>query len=141
MASKPAVVLLGEHARQYQVPLIFEPLNRYETNMANTIEGGVHLLQKLSTRNVVLLADLFHMNIEEANLADALRAGRGHVGHVHFVDSNRRPAGHGHTDFRAVAVTLREMNYTGYLSAEALPWPDPDAAARLAMDGIRKFFG
>ena len=50
-------------------------------------------------------------------------------------------AGHGHTDFRAVAATLAAISYRGYLSAEALPWPDPDAAAKLAMDGIRNFFG
>src|SRR4051812_20850897 len=63
---------LGEHAQQYQVPLLFEPLNRYETNMVNTVEAGVRLLSSLSTKNVVLLADLFHMNIEEADLPAAL---------------------------------------------------------------------
>ena len=46
-----------------------------------------------------LLADLFHMNIEEANLAEAIRAAGSHIGHVHFADSNRRAAGMGHTDF------------------------------------------
>src|SRR5436190_347527 len=40
---------LGAHARQYGVPLIFEPLNRYETNLANTLEAGVRLLRALST--------------------------------------------------------------------------------------------
>src|SRR6185369_16797342 len=48
---------LGEHAQQYGVPLIYEPLNRYETNMVNTIAAGVQLLDSLSTKNVALLAD------------------------------------------------------------------------------------
>src|SRR5205823_4193326 len=87
---------LGEHARRYDVPLIYEPLNRYETNLVNTVEDGVALLRTLSTNNVKLLCDLFHMNIEETDLASALRTGGSHVGHVHFVDSNRRPAGLGH---------------------------------------------
>ena len=56
---------LGEHAKQYGVQLLFEPLNRYETNMVNTLDAGVALLRSLSTKNVRLLADLFHMNIEE----------------------------------------------------------------------------
>ena len=68
----------GEGREPYGVPVIFEPLNRYETDMVNTIEAGVDLLRPLSTRNVVLLADLFHMNIEEADLASAIRRrGRG----------------------------------------------------------------
>ena len=57
----------GQHAQQYGVPLIYEPLNRYETNQCCTVEQGVDLLQSLSTDNVRLLCDLFHMNIEEAD--------------------------------------------------------------------------
>lgn len=131
---------LGEHARQYGVPLIYEPLNRYETNMANTVADGVKLLQSLQTANVKLLADLFHMNIEEANLASALRAGRGYIGHLHLADSNRRPAGNGHTNFAPIAAALREIDYQGYASAEALPYPDPDAAARQTIEAYRQYF-
>jgi sugar phosphate isomerase/epimerase len=131
---------LGEHARQYNVPLIFEPLNRYETNMVNTVEQGVRLLKSLSTKNVVLLADLFHMNIEEANIAAAVRSGTGHIGHVHFVDSNRRPAGLGHLDYPPIVAALREAGYNGFCSAEALPYPDPDAAARQTIEAFRKYF-
>ncbi len=86
-----ALEVLGEYAKQYGILLIYEPLNRYETNLANTIEAGMTLLQSLSTRNIVLLADLFHMNIEESDLAAAIHAGDGYIGHLHFVDSNRRP--------------------------------------------------
>jgi sugar phosphate isomerase/epimerase len=131
---------LGEHAKQYRIPLIFEPLNRYETNMANTVEAGVRLLDSLSTRNVALLADLFHMNIEEADIAAALRAGGFRIGHLHFVDSNRRPAGLGHIDYRPVAAALRDIGYAGFASAEALPYPDSDAAARQTIMAFRRFF-
>ena len=83
-----------------------------------------------------LLADLFHMNIEEANLADALRAAGPHIGHVHFADSNRRAAGMGHTDFAPVVAALREIGYAGYLSAEVLPLPDRDAAAKQTIESV-----
>lgn len=132
---------LGEHAKQYGVPLIYEPLNRYETNIANTVEAGVEMLNTLSTKNVVLLADLFHMNIEEVDIATALKAGGKHIGHVHFVDSNRRPVGCGHLDFKPIAAALKEMDYQGYVSAEAFPYPDSDQAAKLTMDAYRKYFG
>ncbi len=131
----------GARAASKGTTFLLEPLNRYEGNVFNTIDEAAALIRSLSTKGVTILADLFHMNIEERDPAGALRAGGALVTHVQLADSNRRPAGHGHTDFRAVAAALQAMNYQGYLSAEALPWPDPDSAARLAMDGIRRFFG
>lgn len=135
-----ALEILGERAEGYDVPLIYEPLNRYETDLANTVEAGEELLGTQSTRNVRLLADLFHMNIEEADIADALRAGGGLIGHVHFVDSNRRPAGCGHLDYGPIALALEEIGYEGFASAEALPYPDPDAAASRTIDSFRRYF-
>jgi sugar phosphate isomerase/epimerase len=131
---------LGEQARQYGVPLLLEPLNRYETNLVNTIEGGVDLLRSASLPNVKLLADLFHMNIEEADLGAAIRSGAGDLGHVHLADSNRWAAGSGHTDFGPVADALRDIGYRGFVSAEVLPLPDPDRAARQTMETFRKLF-
>ena len=135
-----ALNALGEHARQHGAPLIYEPLNRYETDLVNTVEDGVRLLDSLATKNVVLLADLFHMNIEEADVPSALRAGGKRIGHVHFVDSNRRPAGSGHIDFIPIARVLAEIGYDGFASAEALPFPDPDAAAAKTIATFRQCF-
>jgi len=136
-----ALELLGVYAEKYRVPVIFEPLNRYETNLVNSVwEDGSRLLNSLSTSNVVLLADLFHMNIEEVSLADALVAGDQLIGHVHLADSNRRPAGCGHTDFASVAAALHKIGYEGFVSAEALPYPNPDEAARLTIEAFRKHF-
>ena len=131
---------LGEHAKSFGVPLLYEPLNRYETNLINTVGDGVRLLESLATRNVRLLADLFHMNIEEADLGEAIRAGGPHVGHLHFVDSNRRPAGNGHLDYPPIVAALEAIGYAGFASAEALPYPDPDAAAGRTMDAFRLLF-
>ncbi|QDT39270.1 sugar phosphate isomerase/epimerase family protein [Stratiformator vulcanicus] len=127
----------GSHAEQYNVPLIYEPLNRYETNQVNTVADGVGLLNRLSTQNVKLLCDLFHMNIEEEDVADALRTGGDKVGHIHFVDSNRRPVGLGHTDFRPIMAALQDIKYSGYLSAEAFPYPDSTAATEQTIRAFR----
>ena len=136
-----ALEACGDHALQYDVPLVYEPLNRYETNQVNTVEQGVELLESLSTKNVKLLCDLFHMQIEESDVASALLHGGRHVGHVHFVDSNRRPVGQGHTDFRPIIEALRKIGYAGYLSAEAFPWPDGEAAAERTIDAFRYWTG
>jgi sugar phosphate isomerase/epimerase len=132
---------LGEEARRYNVPLLYEPLNRYETNLTNTIAGGVELLQSLQTDNVRLLADLFHMQIEEVNVASALLSGGRFIGHVHFVDSNRRPVGCGHLQFGPIVAALHEMGYAGYVSAEAFPWPDSRQAAEQTLRAYRYWFG
>jgi sugar phosphate isomerase/epimerase len=131
---------LGEHAHRQRMPLFFEPLNRYETNLINTLTEGLSLLSSLKTANIRLLADLFHMNIEEPDLSAAIGIAGNAIGHVHFADSNRRPAGNGHTDFTAAARALRDINYCGYLSAECLPWPDSDAAAARTIQSFGTYF-
>ena len=133
---------LGEYASQYQTPLIYEPLNRYETNLCCTIEQGVALLARLGNdHNGVLLADLFHMHIEETNVADAIRTGGSLIGHVHFVDSNRRPATMGHMQYEPIAAAIQEIGYQGYISAEAFAYPDSQQAAQATIDAYRKYFG
>lgn len=132
---------LAEHACRHGVPLLYEPLNRYETNVFNRIGDSVAWLRTLSTRNVRVLADLYHMNIEETDLAAALLEAGPLVGHVHFADSNRRAIGFGHIDVAPVIAALRAVGYTGYLSAEILPLPDSAEAARQTMAAFRTHTG
>lgn len=131
---------LGEAARSHDVPLLFEPLNRYETDLINTLAAGVHLTHALASGNVLLVADLFHMNIEETDSADAIRATGGRLGHVHFADSNRRAAGFGQIDLAPIAEALHEVGFAGYASAEALPYPDSRAAATQTMHTYQAYF-
>ncbi|QHT68113.1 sugar phosphate isomerase/epimerase [Rhodocytophaga rosea] len=131
---------LATHAEAKGVPLIYEPLNRYETNLINTLTDGAGFIQRLDTRNIKLLADLFHMNIEEESIPETIRKVGPLIGHVHFADSNRRPVGMGHTSIPEIAEALYQINYTGYVSAEAFPWPNPDEAARQTIRAYKQFF-
>lgn len=126
----------ADRAASHAVPFIYEPLNRYETNLFNRLADAARFLEANDLENVVLLADLFHMNIEEPDLAAAIREAGGHVGHVHFADSNRQAMGFGHTDPAPVIAALRDIGYQGYLSAEILPLPDPETAARQTIASI-----
>jgi sugar phosphate isomerase/epimerase len=134
---RQALDQLAPAAARHGVPLILEPLNRYETDLCNTLAEGCALLAQLDTDNVLLLADLFHMNIEEADLGESLEQAGVRVGHVHFVDSNRRAVGLGHLDVSVVIDALREIDYGGYLSAEALPLPDSAVAAEMTIRAFR----
>ncbi|HEX5220427.1 MAG TPA: sugar phosphate isomerase/epimerase family protein [Verrucomicrobiae bacterium] len=136
---REALSTLAERAANHGVPLLYEPLNRYESNLFNRQSDAAAFLSSLRPPNVKLLCDLFHMNIEEASLAEALRAAGPLVGHVHFADSNRQAVGWGHTDMKPVIAALREINYTGYLSAEVLPLPDSVVAARQTIESYRRW--
>ena len=135
-----ALTHLADHAHTRNVTLLYEHLNRYETNLLNRIEDVLPFIKPFNGR-VKILADLFHMSIEEASIPDAIRSAGDLIGHVHFADSSRRPAGLGHTDFAAIFAALRDINYAGYISAEAFPYPDSDTAARQTIDAFNKFAG
>lgn len=133
---------LSEHAAGRGTCLLFEPLNRYESNLASTLQQGREVLSSVGNSNLRLLADLFHMNIEESSVEEALRETgiAGLIGHVHFVDSSRQAAGRGHLNFRNIAESLHSFGYEGFLSAEAFPIPDSGSAAAETIHTFRKFF-
>jgi sugar phosphate isomerase/epimerase len=68
-----------------------------------------------------VMADFFHMGIEEVDIAASIRANRQHVVYVHVADSNRLQPGRGHLDFRPGFRALKEIGYDGPISVE---WED-----------------
>jgi sugar phosphate isomerase/epimerase len=130
---------LGSRAARHGQVLLYEPLNRYETNLFNHQAEAADFLRARGISHVRLLCDLFHMNIEEVDHAAALVACGELVGHVHWADSNRRAIGLGHTDPRPVVTALRQIGYRGHLSAEVFPLPGPLAAARQSIESFRTF--
>ena len=116
----------GEYAASVGVDVALEPWNRYETYFLNRLEQAIVLWTAVGLANGGVMADTFHMNIEESSIPDALRAAEGMLVHVHLADSNRAVAGRGHTDFRPILRALMEIDYRGYLSFEVMaPSGDP----------------
>ena len=136
-----SVASLATRSADHGVPLLIEPLNRYETNLLTNVADGLTFLDRLNHPNVRLLCDLFHMNIEEADMAQSIRAAGPRLGHVHFVDSNRRAVGLGHTRMEPIIAALLEAGYNGYLSAEILPLPDPISSASQTLRAFRELLG
>lgn len=129
-----ALRLIAEHlgevaayAASLGVRLLLEPINRYETDLINTVEDALAEAEAAGG-NVGLLIDTFHMNIEERRIAESVRAAGSRVWHVHVADSNRLAPGLGHLDFREVVDALRDVGYDRYLSAEILHRPDARTA-------------
>jgi len=122
-----------EAAAPRGVRFCLEPLNRYETGLIHTVADGLALIEQVGADNLGLLLDTFHMNIEERDLAGAIRAAGEWLFHFHVADSNRWYPGAGHVDFARVLAVLEESGYTGYVSGEFLPLPDADTAAERAI--------
>ncbi len=121
------------------VRFAIEPINRYETDLLNDVQSGLRFLERIERGNVGLLLDTYHMNIEERSLAESIRLAQKHLFHFHVADSNRWYPGAGHIDFRSVLATLDEIDYSGFVSAEILPMPDPDSAAKSTIESLRTF--
>ena len=111
---------------QYGVPLIYEPLNRYETNLVNTVDGG---------RGAAPVA----LDAERRPAGRPVPHEHRGGGHRRGDPRRRRPAsatstsstrtaarpGSGTSTIAPIAAALREIGYDGFASAEALPVPRP----------------
>jgi len=111
------------------VKIVIEPINRYETNLLNTVSETLDFINELGRPNVGLLLDTFHMNIEEPNIVETIKLAKGKIFHFHVADSNRWHPGAGHINFHEIYEALQQVNYEGFISAEILPMPDPDTSA------------
>ncbi len=124
-------------ARAQNVRLAVEPINRYETDLINSVAEANELIDAVGATNIGILFDTFHANIEEPNMEASLRACSARLFHVHVADSNRGAPGTGHTDFARIIATLREMSYAGWVSAEILPKPDTPRAAEQTIKTLK----
>ncbi len=132
-----ALKRLATQARAAGVRFVLEPINRYETNLLNDVATTLALVDETGMDNIGVLFDTFHSNIEEPALEASLRACGPHLFHVHVADSNRWAPGMGHVDFGSVVATLRDVRYTGWVSAEILPKPDIVAAQEQTIKTMR----
>jgi sugar phosphate isomerase/epimerase len=131
---------LSKYGQEINCRVFIEPLNRYETNVFNALHDASTFIDELGVDNVSILADTFHMNIEEADIGKSIRQAGKHIGHVHIADSNRRPAGVAHINFAEISESLSAIGYDGYLEVEAFPWPNPDDAARQSLETMKRSF-
>ena len=124
-------------AEEHGVRLALEPINRYETNLVNTVRQGLDLIEQVGAANLGLLLDTFHMNIEEPDIERSIGDAGPHIFHFHVADSNRWYPGAGHLDFGSILSALRATGYDGWVSGEFMPRPDALTGAARAMEHLR----
>ncbi|MGE4276482.1 MAG: sugar phosphate isomerase/epimerase family protein [Lawsonibacter sp.] len=108
-------------AQECGVRLNAEVLNRFEHYMLNTMEEGVDYCRQVDSPNLGLLADVFHMNVEEEFLEDAIRTAGPYIGHFHVSEPNRAiPHRNSRLNWGSIGRALRETGYQGTVTLEPI---------------------
>lgn len=131
---------LADYAAERGVSIALEPIAFHVCNFINSTQDGLEWMERVNKPNFRLMLDVYHMNIDdrltiERSIMQAVAADA--VLHVHLCDTNRKPPGYGHMDFKAVIDTLKRADYTRYVSAEVFNYPDQEKAIRRCAEVLR----
>ena len=110
---------VADYAGERSVRLAIEPLNRFETDLINTVEQALELCDSVDRPNVGLLLDTFHMNIEEKSIPDAIRAAKERLFHIQVSENDRGTPGSGHVPWAEFFAVLAEVGYDGQIVVES----------------------
>ena len=121
-------------ARAADAGIVFgvEALNRFETDIANTAGHVIEIVERVGSPSVGAMLDTFHMNMEEFDLADAIRRTGARLVHFQANENNRGFVGSGHVDWAAIARALRDVRYAGPIVLEPFRRDDEAAGVTLA---------
>jgi len=72
-------------------------------------------------RGLGVMADFFHVDIEDGSVAEALRLTGDELQHIHLADSNLQVPSTGYIEFLDVVRTVNSLNYQGYFVVDSLP--------------------
>lgn len=122
------IQVAAEHASDRGVTLAIEPLNRFETDLVNTVDEGIEFCRRVDRDNVGLTLDTFHMGIEEKHLGSAIRAAGPWIRSFQASDNDRGAPGSGHLPWSEMFDALDAIDYRGPIVVESFR-PDAVAAA------------
>ncbi len=108
---------IGSHASENGW-LLLEPVNRYESPYLNSMEDNARVITHYNLPHAGLLADIFHLSIEEADLYASPEKYLSLIKHVHLGDNNRLMPGNGNIDWKRVFSILNKGGYSGFASLE-----------------------
>lgn len=106
-------------AEAYDIDYAIELVNRFEQFILNSVVEGKAYCQEIGSPKAKLLLDVFHANIEENNIGDAIRSAGPLLAHLHISENNRRLPGFGrHIPWPEIFQALRDINYQGRIILE-----------------------
>lgn len=109
---------VADIAGYYGINCCIEVVNRFESNLINTGEEALLFCRAIDKKNVKILLDTFHMNIEEDDMLQTIRNVSDYLGHFHVGENNRRLPGQGNMNWSGIGKLLKDLNYEGCVIAE-----------------------
>lgn len=100
------------------VTICVEAVNRFESALLNTAEEVMRYLDMVGRKNLGVLLDTYHMNIEENNIGNAIRLVGSKLKHFHTGENNRNIPGRGHLNWNEIFGALKEIGYQGRIVSE-----------------------
>lgn len=123
------LVEIGKIAADHGVVVGLEPLNRFETDMVNTVDQALSIVNEVSSPNLKIVLDTFHSNIEEKDIPASIRKiGKEMLCHVQGNESDRGTPGTGHLEWEGISEALREIGYDGVVVIETFGQPSKELA-------------
>lgn len=110
---------VADYAGERGVRLGVEPLNRFETSIINTVDQALDLCDRVDSEAFGVMLDTFHMNIEERDLGQAIRAVGDRLVHQQVCANDRGAPGADHLDWPGIVAALRDVGYDGPLCVES----------------------
>lgn len=111
----------ADYAYANNIRFAIEAVNRYETYFVNTMSKAYKFVKSIDHPAVGIMADVFHMSLEENSILNTLKNVADKLIHVHIADNTREAAGLGNIDFKEIMYTLKEIGYRGALTMEFMP--------------------
>lgn len=111
---------LNSFAQPRGVRLAIEPLNRFETNFLNRHDQALALADEVGP-DIGVCLDVYHMNMEDADMFQAIRNVGSRLYDLHVADNNRLACGMGSIDWARLVATCQEIGYDGALTVEFVP--------------------
>lgn len=128
---------LSDYAAPKNVKIALETVTIMQTNFINTLEEGKRMVEMVDRENFRLMMDIFHLNLEEKDVYEAIRKYSPYNIHVHLADNNRRYPGHCGLDFEKILSTFKECGYDGNFCTEIFQIPSMEEAAKGAVEHLR----
>ena len=93
------------------ITLGIEYVNRYESNLLNTVDQTLLFIEELGVENAAVHLDTFHAHIEEADILSAIKRAGHRLGYIHASESHRGELGTGSIDWVRIIDTLVGIEY------------------------------
>lgn len=119
----------ADYAKQNNVTLVVEYLNRFECYFLNCAEDTARFCREVDHPHLKMMYDTFHANIEEKEIAAAISTCADQTVHVHISENDRSTPGEGHVHWDETFTALKETGYDGWLMVEAFGLALPELAA------------